>query len=313
MGATLKPEPPRIFAYLDYRTYLEDYFAHRKKRDPGFSLRTFAKSPGLSLASSSFISAVIKGRKNLSQHLRLRFGMALGLDQAEMEYFQWLIQFNQSRSADEKAHFHAKLIRFHGSRARALTETQQRFYAKWYYGVVWHYFGLRQDQNNPARIGKSIFPPLRPEQVDEAIHVLLELKLIKKLANGYAVTDRHLAAGKAFRGAAAREYNKAFLQLALESLARVPAAERQFTLTSFSISPRGFARVKEKLDALRAEVREIAEADEGAESGERVFALALQLFPCSQEEGGAAAEIRPVKAGAQAVIRTSSDCGNAPE
>ena len=107
MGATIKPEPPRIFTYLDYRTYLEDYFAHRKKRDPGFSLRTFAKSPELSLASSSFISAVIKGRKNLSQHLRLRFGMALGLDKAEMEYFQCLIQFNQSRTADEMAHFHA--------------------------------------------------------------------------------------------------------------------------------------------------------------------------------------------------------------
>ena len=29
--------------------------------------------------------------------------------------------------------------------------------------------------------------------------------------------------------------------------------------------------------------------------------------------GGAVAEIRPVKAGAQAVTRTSSDCGNASE
>jgi len=64
-------EAPRIFTYLDYRAFLEDFFAFRKSRDPEFSLRTFARLPGLALSSSSFISAVIKGRKNLSQNLRL--------------------------------------------------------------------------------------------------------------------------------------------------------------------------------------------------------------------------------------------------
>jgi uncharacterized protein (TIGR02147 family) len=245
---------------------------------------------------------VIKGRKNLSQNLRLRFGRAMGLEPAEMEYFELLIQFNQSKSEEERSHYQAQLARFHGSRARVLEEAGQRFFARWYYGVVWHYFGLHRDQSSPARIAKSLFPPLSAEQVEEAIRVLLELQLIKKLANGYGVNDRHLASGKAFRGAPARDHNKAFIKLALDHLERAPSAERHFNVTSFSISRRGFERIRKRIDALRAEVRELAEADGGGGgTGDRIYALALQMFPCSLEVGSGGAS------------GTSCDAGNPPE
>jgi uncharacterized protein (TIGR02147 family) len=298
-------EPPRIFDYLDYRAFLEAHFDHRKRRDPEFSLRVFARHPELKLSSSSFLSAVLKGRKNLSQNLRLRFGRALGLQAAELEYFELLIQSNQSRSADERAHFQSQLARFHASRARVLADAQHRFYAHWYIAVVWHWFGLHPDQSNPARIAKSIHPPLEPAQVEEAIRVLLELKLIKKLANGYAVTERHLAAGPAFRGTAAREHGRAFLRLALDNLERVPAAERDYHVLSFPLAPRGRERLRGRLDALRAELRELAEQG-GEGEGARVYALAVQLFPCSDD--GAGGEGRPARAGHRA--GTSSDTGN---
>lgn len=305
------PEAPRIFTYLDYRSFLEDFFAYRKTRDAEFSLRAFARLPGLALSSSSFISAVIKGRKNLSQGLRLRFGRAMELGPAEMEYFELLVQHNQAGSADDKGHFLDKLARFHGSRARVLNEGQVRFYSRWYYSVVWHYFGLRQDNISPARIAKSIFPPITPQQAEEAIRVLLELKLIRKLANGYAVADRHLAAGKGLRGSAAREHHKEFLRLALDGIDAAPARDRRFDLTSFSISERGRERVMERIDALRAEVRELAERDQRGEGGGRVYALTLQLFPCSPEEGAGptAEELLQERQGTRSGAGTSSDSG----
>jgi uncharacterized protein (TIGR02147 family) len=315
MGPTAK-EAPRIFNYLDYRSFLEDFFAHRKKQDPGFSLRTFARHPGLSLSSSSFISAVIKGRKNLSQNLRLRFGRAMELEPSEMEYFESLIRFNQSKSADEKSHYQAQLSRFHGSRARILNEANHRFYSRWYYSVVWHYFGLHQDRNSPARIAKAIFPPLTVPEVEEAIQALLELNLIKKLANGYAVIDRHLSTGRSFRGGEAREHNKRFIQLALDGIDRLPPEDRQYNVTSFSVSRRGAERIKERIDALRAEVRELAEADEagGGGNGDRIYALALQLFPCSRDDGpGPVQETRPARGGSRHPAGTSSDSGNPAE
>lgn len=310
MAALRSEEAPRIFDYLDYRAFLEALFTHRKTEDPAFSLRVFARHPELGLSSSSFLSAVLKGHKNLSQNLRLRFGRALGLMPAELEYFELLVQANQSRSADERGHYQAQLARFHGSRARVLPEAQHRFYGRWYYAIVWHWIGLHPDHSNPARIAKSIHPPLQPSQVEEAIRVLLELRLIKKLANGYAVTERHLAAGPTLRGAPARAYGREFLELALANLEREPAAEREYQVVSFSISPKGRARIRERLAALRAEIRELAESEGGGAGGDKVYALALQLFPCSGEEPGSTGT-RPGRPGPRP--GTSSDTGNPAE
>lgn len=296
LGST-RPEAPRIFEYQDYRAFLKAHFAYRKDRDPGFSLRVFSRLPELRLASSSFLSAVLKGRKNLSQSLRLRFGRALGLKPGEQDYFEALIQANQSKTAEEKAHYQARLARFHGSTARLLSGGEHRFYERWWYPVVWHWLGLHPDQSNPARIAKAIRPALEPAQVEEAIRALLELKLIKKLANGYAVTERHLAAGPGMRADAARAHGREWMGLALDRLGDPPSpGGDECHILSFTLSPRRRERLREKLSALRAELRELAA--EAAAPGDRVYVFSMQLFPCSEPEG--AAESAPPRAAARA-------------
>jgi uncharacterized protein (TIGR02147 family) len=200
------PGAPRIFEYPDYRAYLDAYFAHRKAADPGFSLRVFSRHPELRLSSSSFLSALLKGRKNLSQALRLRFGRALGLGPAEQDYFEALIQADQSRTAEERAHFQARLARLAGAGTRPVADAGHRFYSRWWYAVIWHWISLHPGHSNPVRIAKAIRPRLDPAQVEEAIRVLSELRLIKRLANGYAATEQHVAAAPEVAGAPARAF-----------------------------------------------------------------------------------------------------------
>lgn len=293
MEAT-RPEAPRIFEFKDYRAFLIAHFAYRKASEAAFSLRVFARHPGLGLSSSSFLSAVLKGRKNLSQGLRLRFGKALGLKPAEQEYFELLVQANQGKTREERLHYQSRLGRFHGSRARSLADSEHRFYDRWWYPVVWHWIGLHPDQGNPARIARAIRPRLDPAQAEEAIQALLDLKLIKRLANGYAVTARHLTGGPGLGGEPARGHARAHLRLALDDLERPSPGPGEYHVWSFTLSARGRERLREKLEALRAEVRELAadvadpeaanHGPEGAAAGARVFSLALQLFPSSEED-----------------------------
>lgn len=290
-------ESPQIFQYLDYRAYLGDWIKWKKGMDRAFSMRVFAKRPELSLSSSSFVSAVLKGRKNLSQALRLKFGRALGLQGGELEYFESLVQFNQSKSADERNHHLAHLTRHHSSRALILDDARHGLFSRWFYRVVWNWFALHQDQNNPAQIAKAVHPPISAAEADEAIRVLLDLRLIKRLANGYAVIDRHLSTGDRFAAPEAATHHREFLQLALDNLDRVPAESRRYDALTFSVSMKGFARVRERMDAFRAELRELVEADPGAD---RIMALSMQLFPCTRAEP---ATVRP-KGGA------SVDSGN---
>jgi uncharacterized protein (TIGR02147 family) len=283
-NGSVNPEEPKVFAYSDYRAYLADYFAHRKAIEPGFSLRVFSRHPGLLLASSSFLSAVLKGRKNLSQSLRLRFGRALGLGPTEQDYFETLIQAGQSRTAEERSHFQARLARFGGAGTRPVADAGRRFYSRWWYAVVWHWFGLHPGQSNPVRIAKAIRPRLDPAQVEEAIRVLAELKLIKRLANGYLVTEQHVAAPPETGGETARAYARDFLGLAAGGLEAAGTGARAYHVLTFALGSRAESQLRTKLAALGAELRDLAAYGEAsAEPGGRVYAMTLQLFPCSEE------------------------------
>ena len=128
----------------------------------------------------------------------------------------------------------------------------------------------------PARIAKHLAETLSAPEVQESLELLLDMGLIKKTANGYGVTDRHLVTGKVFQGQVAKDYHKAFLRLASVALDRFPPEKRQFKVLAFSVSDKGFQAVKRRIDAFLHEVREIVDRDENIN---QVNVLNVQLFP----------------------------------
>ena len=270
---TLKPQ---VIDYLDYRSYLKDHFAYQKAVNSAFSMRAFARHPSLDISSSSFMSNLLQGKRNLTQHLRLKFSKALRLETHEAEYFDFLVQFNQAKSLEEKNYFFSHLSKHRGSRAKLLAEHQYRFFAKWYHTVIWNYFGLEKAEKQPARIAKQLASNLTAEQVEESIQLLLEMGLIKKMANGYAVSDRHMVTDKLFLGNVAKSYHKEFQRLAGEAMEQFPPERRQYNVLAFSVSDKGFAAIRQRIASFTQEVREIIDRDEGMN---QVNILNIQLFP----------------------------------
>lgn len=283
-----KPDPassgsgPHILQYLDYRDFMRDYCAHRKAGDADFSQRNFARDAGLPLSSSSLLPAIMKGRRNLSQSLRIKFGKAMGLGERDYRYFDLLVQFNQAKSMTEKNFFFAQLSKFRTSRAYIVGETQYRFFSKWYYSAVWNFFGIEQKQKHPGIIAAKIFPPITPAQVEESIRLLLDLGLIKKLAGGYAVTEKHIYTEKDVQAMAARQHIQELTGMAMQVFEQVPAESRQYNALMFSISGEGFKAVKDRIRSFQEELREIIDRD-GKE--DRIYTLTMQLFPNSKVEG----------------------------
>lgn len=272
-------EGPQILQYLDYRDYIRDYCAHQKSVDAGFSQRNFAKDAGLPLSSSSLLPAILKGRRNLSQSLRIKFGKAMGLGEREYRYFDLLVQFNQAKGMTEKNHFFSQLAKFRSSRAHIVGETQYRFFSKWYYSAVWNFFGIEQKQRHPGIIASRIFPPITPSQAEESIRLLLDLGLIRKTASGYTVTDKHLYTEKDVQAMAAKQHIQELTGMAMQVFDTVPPERRQYNALMFSISEEGFQAVKDRIRSFQEELREIIDRD-GKE--DRIYSLTMQLFPNSQ-------------------------------
>ncbi len=270
---------PQILQYLDYRNFLRDYYAYRKAVDCGFTQRSFAKDAGLPVSTSSLLPAAIKGRRQLSQNLRIKFGKAMRLGEREYRYFDLLVQFNQAKGMAEKNFFFAQLAKFRSSRAQIVGETEIRYFTKWYYSAVWNYFGIDQKQRHPGIIAANIFPPLTTGQVEESVKLLLELGLIKKTASGYTVTDKHIYTEKDVQALAARQHIHELAGLATEVFESVPAEARQYNALMFSASGEGFKTIKERIRTFQEELREIIDRDRNED---RIYTLTMQLFPNSK-------------------------------
>src|SRR6185369_5136805 len=251
-----KGPAPQLLQYLDYRDFLRDYYAHRKSVDPEFSQRTFAREAALPASCSSLLPAIIRGRRQLSQNLRVKFGKAMRLGEREFRYFDLLVQFNQAKGMTEKNHFFAQLGKFRTSRAQIVGETQYRFFSKWYYSAVWNFFGIDQKQRHPAAIAARIFPAITPSQAEEAVKLLLELGLIRKTASGYAVTDKHIYTEKNVQAMAARQHIQELMSMAAEVFPALPAEQRQYNALMFSISKDGFQAIKDRIRSFQEELRE---------------------------------------------------------
>lgn len=272
----MKPTPPAVTAYLDFRSFLKDWFRYRKEVQPAYSMRTFARNPILGISSTSFMTNLLKGARNLTQRQRLAFLKALKLEGAEAEYFDTLVQFNQAKTLEEKNYFFSHLSRHRGSQAKLLLERQYAFFAKWQHSVIWNYLGLPRSESAPARIAKHLAEELPPEQVQESLDLLMGMGLIKKTANGFDVAERHLVTDKVFLGQIAKDYHREFLKLASGALDRYPPEKRQFNVLAFSVSDKGFEAVKQRIAAFLQEVREIVDRDEDMN---QVNLLNIQLFP----------------------------------
>lgn len=276
---TEKPSPPHVTAYLDFRSYLKDWFRYRKAVHPGYSMRSFARNPGLGISSTSFMTNLLKGARNLTQRQRLAFIKALRLEGADAEYFDFLVQFNQAKSLDEKNYFFGHLSRHRGSRAKLLLEGQYAFFSEWQHSVIWNYVGLKGAEADPARLARHLAEGISPEKIRASLDLLLDMGLIRRTANGYDLAERHLVTDKVFTGKTAKDYHRTFMALASSALDKVPSERRQFKVLAFTVSDKGFAAVKQRIDVFMQEVREIVDRDEDMN---QVNVLNIQLFPAAR-------------------------------
>lgn len=267
---------PLVFDFLDYRQFLNEYCRFAKEENPLFSNRHFAAQAGLPVSNASLLSKVIAGKRNLTLDLRFKFGKAIGFSGEEFRYFDLLVQFNQTTRMEAKNHFFGELAKYRGSRAKVLKSEEYKYYSKWYYSVVRAFFGYNQKEKNPLAIARKIFPPVPAKDIEEAIKLLLDLKLIKRLANGYAVTESHISTEREIMDLAAKNRMYEMTRLALETFEQVPADFREYNALTVYISKKGFKSIKERIQGFREELRELVEKDSDED---RVYTLTMQLFP----------------------------------
>lgn len=272
-----------IFEYMDYREYLRLLFEKRKADNPFYSYRLFSQKAGFK--SPNFLKLVVDGKRNLTKESVYRVAKAFGLNKSESDYLENLVFLNQSKTLDEKNLYLTRVMRHRVKSDPKRIETSEfDYFSRWYNPVLCEMVTAVDFKENYQLLANAVVPSITAAEAQKSVALLLKLGFITRDENGrYSRVSASFTTGPQVRSIAVANYHKAMMKLGSESIERFRAAQRDITSVTVAVSEDTDRAIREKLQRLRREILELAEADKNPE---RIMQLNLQLFPLSEPLSG---------------------------
>lgn len=269
---------PEVFAYLDYRAYLRDYFEHASQR--GLSHRGLARRAGLS--SPSFLKSVMDGKKTLAAPTAERVAAACRLAGNAAEYFVRLVAFNQARDTDGKRAAYERLCAFgEWRRIHALDLARYEYFSRWYLPAIRELVTSPAFVEDPRWIARQLRPRVKVGEVQKALETLLALGLLARDEHGRLVqTSATVSSGLETGSVQLARFHRAMMERASEAIDTFPREQRDLGALTLCVDDAGLARLKQRLQEFRRELL----LDEPAHAGRRnrVVQINFQLFPLTE-------------------------------
>jgi uncharacterized protein (TIGR02147 family) len=269
-----------IFDYSDFRKFLDDYYKSSKKEKSYFSYRYIASRVGFK--SAGHFTQILNGQANLSQHLISRFIDFLKFSRREAEYFELLVNFNQAKTQDDKKRYFERMAKYKEIKMRILNPDEYEFYRKWYYAAICDILSFYPFKGDFHELARMVEPAISPAKARTAIELLEKLHLIRANENGvYEKTDTAISAGSQGNSIALTNHAIEMIDLAKDSISRLPKEDRNISWVGVAVSPPTFETIQEEIRALRKRI--IAYAQEDMNPEKRVYHFNMQFFPLSKK------------------------------
>ena len=271
-----------VYRYQDYRRWLADFYAERKREGRGFSYRAFSKRAGL--ASPNHLKRVIEGERNLSAEMAQRFADACGLVGKEAQYFCALVDFNQARTHVEKQARYEALASHRGyRRAQRLDLAQASYHGQWYVPAIRELAGSPQFDPDPSWVAGQLLPAITPAEAEHALAVLIELGLLVRDGAGKLVqAEAVVSTGPETAGVHIVNYHRSMMQRAMASIDLVPKPARDISALTLRVRASALARLKQRIQEFRRELVGLEGTESQGDGDDIVVQLNMQLFPLTR-------------------------------
>ncbi len=270
---------PNILSYLDYRTFLKDWFEQAKDSNSFYSYRYIGQKTGL---DPSFLVKVLAGQLHISQKSIPAITKLIKLDKREEEYFSVLVAFNKTKKNIEAEVLFKKLIALQGPQAHILQAHEHAFFQNWYNIVIYEllrYYDFKEDYR---ALSRKVSPPVTVSQAKDAVDLLLKLGLIQRADSGqYIVKDKTLSTGEKWMSGVIRAFQKQAIELAARALDEIPAAERDISTVTISLSSATYSAICQRIKEMRHELLEMARNDTDLDG---VYQINFQIYPVVKKE-----------------------------
>lgn len=275
------PLLPSIYDFLDYRKYLEAFYAGKKALVKGYSYRLFCRKAEIN--SPGYLSEVLSGRRNLSRAYVHRFAKAMDLGTQEIAYFELLVAFNHARTESIKQDLYDLLLQASPLEIRKPRRSQLDYFSKWYHVAVREALAIEPVKDDVEALAARLRPAITPAQARGALELLSQLELIERDGGGFwRAKHRSLVTrGDESETLLYRAFRKEMLGRGLEALDSVPASQQNASCITLSVSQAGMDRILAHLEDFHKRVIETVQNDR---EEDRVVQVNVQVFPLTALE-----------------------------
>ncbi|MFW6253871.1 MAG: TIGR02147 family protein [Chitinivibrionales bacterium] len=273
-------EMERIEMYDNYRLYLRDYFADRKRRFPFFSNRYFCNKAGIK--SPSLYQEVVDGKRNLTKNTLPAFIKGLGLTDKDASYFSALVHLNQSKTQHEKQLYFSQLKQLRRKIDLKIIPTDHyEYYSQWYNPVLRELACTIDWKGDYQLLARSVEPAIKKSQAKESIDLLLRLGLIRCDEKGcYHQSDPAISTGDHIKSQGVRNLNRQFSELGTRALEAFPPTSRYISSMTLGVSDESYRKIVQEVEEFKDRIRRIV--DDDTES-DKIYNCNIQLFPLSKD------------------------------
>lgn len=245
----------------EFKTYLQEELVLRCQRNPAYSLRSFAKTVGL---SPSFLSKILNGQRRITPAVFQKISTHLNLEPALFSSF--------GEGEEPKPESEMKL--------RNLELEYFKLISDWYHYAILELTNVEGFQDSPQWIAAKL--GINVNQAKSALDRLLQLELLEYRQGKLRATGGNTTVQNEFTVLAFKKMQDDLLKKAIHSLWDEDWEKRDHTSISMAIDPADIPEVKRRLKKMRRELCDFLERPKKKKPSQ-VYNLSLSFFSLSKE------------------------------
>lgn len=259
-----------------FRTFLNQEFAERRRRNGGYSLRRFAKDLG---QDPSALARLLHGKVPIGPHSIEKLGRALLLGVDEIEEFKGEAQRRRSRT--KKRSVENSDSSPSRQEYQAIQSDTFRVISDWYHFAILELIHVKGFQSHAGWISQRLDVPVA--EIRFALERLERLGLIAHTKKGYKDMTSGWSTNIAqpFFDSGHRRMQKQVLEKAVRALETVPVAKRDQSTITLAFPQKRMAEAKDWIKNFRRKFnKEFGQTDRS----DSVYNLTIAFYPLAETE-----------------------------
>jgi uncharacterized protein (TIGR02147 family) len=268
-----------IYHFNDPRDFLSEVYEQKKAKNPGFSVRAWAKQIGLN--SHAMLAHTLTKKRKLKAPFAAQMRDHIGLRGPEARYFDLLVACSSSSTIQEKQFYEDLLLGLRPKNATyaELSHDVLRLISQWIHTALLEMVELEDFSVAPEDIASRLRRPIKSGEINQAIERLLRLQLLERESGTGQLKRRHasLKTKDDIPNSYIREHHKQMMEQAKLALEEQTPEEREFRSCALAIRYDRLPEAKRLIRKFMTEFQETVGLQTG-EKAEAVYELNLQFF-----------------------------------